>query len=224
MMEGDDLEDLAWIREASRRQHPCGVEEVARLADLSGLTSGLARSRLLIAHLQHGDLDVAISMCAREIARQRELAALSRELVTHAPPTDRSLRTLASVLAMSAPEHPLAQLQGSGQLWVSPAFDTKRAGDQLEVILPPHAGFPPGFDGILVSTEQPLSRWVLCSVAERINHVTRFDIIEDHGLLIDDFNIASPAILVASETARELPAWAPLLAKLRRGLVRLGMA
>jgi hypothetical protein len=213
-------EAAKFVAAAAALQRVIDPIEVEALASEAGLKDGRAMARLLIAHLQGGEAEQAVSLGAGVVERRRDLALICRELVNHAPTTERTLRTLARALKLSAPHHPLAAMADSQALWVRPAFDATWDKDRLTAFAPLADGFPNTFDGLLLSTENPVGAWALCTVVERRGDRVALE-LEDAGLIVDNFNIAPPCILVAAVSSQPLEPWANLAAKLRRGLRRL---
>jgi hypothetical protein len=213
-------EAAKFVASAAALQHVIDPVEVEALASKAGLKDGLAMARLLIAHLQGGKAEETIPLGAGVVERRRELALICREVVNHAPTTERTLRTLAQALKLSAPNHPLAAMADSQTLWVRAAFDATWDKNRLKAFAPLADGFPQAFDGLLLSTENPVGAWALCTVVERRGDCVALE-LEDAGLIVDNFNIAPPCILVAAVSSRQLEPWANLAAKVRRGLRRL---
>lgn len=181
-------------------------------------------ARLLIAHLQAGDAPESISACVEAIEPRSDLAVFCWELINHAPITSRTISVLAKVLATALPAHPLAAMASSEALWAAPAYDATKAEGGVRLMAPLSSGFPASFEGLLCSTELPLDTWAHVKTLDRQGDLVRLAVDPDSALLADGFNIAPPCILVVSQSTKPAPRWSSLIAKARRGWLRLNKA
>jgi hypothetical protein len=187
------------ISEAAHQLRFVDVSHVSAMIEVAHLPHGPARTRLLISHLQFGENDASAMLCADAIIGCKNFETICRQLINHAPITPRTFLTLAKVFATKRPDHPLAQLADAATLWVEPAFEATRSSRSNLLTRAPRAvGFPDQFHGILISTENPLNNWALCSATERDGDWVHLHLDEDETLLVDSFNLAPPAVLVAS--------------------------
>jgi hypothetical protein len=215
------IDEDALILAAARARPPVDAWQAAHLADEAGLVDGRARTRLLMAHLQSGDADEAIAACAVAIARRADLADFCKELVNHAEATPRTLKTFIAVVAAAMPSHPAARL-GLGETLVGrAAYDAMWVGEELAVAAPLALGFAPSFDGVLISTEEPLRRFTTFSVTYRSGDIVHLLLHDKTRFTSDDYWVAPPCLLLAGSLGEESSPARVLEARLRRGWRRV---
>ena len=195
--------------------------QVSHLADEAGLKDGRARTRLLIAHLPGGDAELAITACTTAIARRADLADFCRELVNHAEATPRTLKTFIGVVAAAMPAHPAARLDLNAEIAGRAVYDAMWADQAMVVAAPIADGFSPSFEGVLISTEEPLRRFTTFAVSHRVADLVHLRLQDKAAFTSDCYWIAPPCLMIAGNLGAEPSSTAILKARLQRGVRRV---
>ena len=214
-----EVSDL--VRGAASACSLIDIAKVLRLADEAGLNDGRARTRLLIAHLQGGDAEQAIALCTAAIATRADLADFCKELVNHADATRRTLDTFIGVVAAAMPAHPAASLDKSCEFVGRAVFDAMWSGEAMVVAAPIRDGFSPSFEGVLISTEEPLRRFTTFAASRRSADIVHLQLHDKARFTSDAYWVAPPCLMIAGDLGAG-PSFATLLkARLRRGMRRV---
>lgn len=210
-----------FIAEAAAASSVLAAPYVERLARESGLSDGRARTRLLMAHLEGGDEDEAVSLCASAMAGRADLADFCRELVTHSQITPRVMKVFVRVVGAAMPAHPGARLDAGREALVKTVYDGMWESDMLAVTAPRADGFASDFTGVLVSTEEPLRRFSIVSVVKRVGDTVFLRLKEHERFTPDKYCVAPPALLMVGTLQPEPSRLSIMQAKLQRGRRRL---